>query len=278
MTQYPRKPSGAGRTGGSHDTRNHRGREYGSNSSLPNAHFPRRRFDASSPLERLLILLVLAAVVGITIGIVLPKISEPVGQLTGEYTASGPAADALNALSVNDNPKSGGYQRDSFGYNQTDTDGNGCDVREDVLSRDLAEVRYTYAGGCKVKSGVLHDPYTGKTIHFMRGVKTSSAVQIDHVVALENAWQSGAGAWSTAKRYRFGNDMLNLLAVDGPANQEKGSASAAYWLPTNSAYRCQYVARQIGVKTKYGLNVTTQEKRSMQSVLHACPAQKLPQQ
>ena len=97
------------------------------------------------------------------------------------------------------------------------------------------------------------------------------------MVALENAWRSGASTWDQAKRYRFGNDMYNLLAVDGPANQEKGSASAAYWLPTNGAYRCEYVARQIGVKAKYGLTVTTKEKRAMLSVLRACPAQSVPE-
>ena len=79
--------------------------------------------------------------------------------------------------------------------------------------------------------------------------------------------------WDHTKLYQFGNDMYNLLAVDGPANQQKGSASAAYWLPTNSEYRCDYVARQIGVKAKYGLSVTTKEKRAMLSVLRACPAQ-----
>ena len=173
-------------------------------------------------------------------------------------------------------------------FRENDDDGNGCDVREDVLARDLTDVRYIAGSGsssdsgsgsgagCKVKSGVLSDPYTGTTIRFTRGVKTSSAVQIDHVVALENAWQSGANQWDRTKRYRFGNDMYNLLAVDGPANQEKGSASAAYWLPTNGAYRCDYVARQIGVKAKYGLTVTTKEKRAMLSVLRACPAQELP--
>ena len=128
-----------------------------------------------------------------------------------------------------------------------------------------------------MQSGTLNDPYTGKTIHFRRGRDTSSAVQIDHVVALENAWQSGAREWSRAKRYEYGNDMYNLLAVDGPANQEKGSASAAYWLPTNGDYRCDYVARQIGVKDKYGLTVTIKEKRAMLSVLHGCPAQSIPE-
>ncbi len=149
-------------------------------------------------------------------------------------------------------------------------------MREDVLARDLTDVRYRQHG-CKVESGTLADPYTGKTIHFVRGARTSSAVQIDHVVALENAWRSGANQWDRTKRYRFGNDMYNLLAVDGPANQEKGSASAAYWLPTNGAYRCDYVARQIGVKAKYGLTVTTKEKRAMLSVLRACPAQAVPE-
>ena len=234
-------------------------------------HFRKKRFNAEGPVERILCLLVIAAVVGITIGLILPKTSPTVGEITGEYTAT------LEWLTVDDNPSEAGYDRTAFGYRQTDADGNGCDVREDVLARDLTDVRYQSAGGCKVQSGTLNDPYTGKTIHFRRGRDTSSAVQIDHVVALENAWQSGAREWSRAKRYEYGNDMYNLLAVDGPANQEKGSASAAYWLPTNGDYRCDYVARQIGVKDKYGLTVTTKEKRAMLSVLHGCPAQSIPE-
>lgn len=244
--------------------------------SRRHTHFSRRRFNASNPFERVLILLVLVVVAGVSVGIGLPKVSPTVGQITGEYAASGPAADALNKLTVDDNPDATGYDRDLFGYRETDDDGNGCDVREDVLARDLTDVQYVSAGSCKVKSGTLDDPYTGQTIHFVRGVKTSSAVQIDHVVALENAWQSGARDWDTAKRYRFGNDMTNLLAVDGPANQSKGSASAEYWLPTNGDYRCRYVARQIAVKTKYGLSVTTREKQAMQSVLVVCPNEQLP--
>lgn len=119
-------------------------------------------------------------------------------------------------------------------------------MREDILARDLTDVAYVTRNGCKVKSGVLNDPYTGKVIHFTRGQNTSAAVQIDHVVALQNAWQSGAKDWNARKRMQFANDPYNLLAVDGPANQGKGSASAAYWLPTNASYRCDYVARQIG--------------------------------
>ena len=189
----------------------------------------------------------------------MPKISPSIGEITGEYIASGPAADALNGLQVDDRPDSTGYDRDSFGFRATDDDGDGCDVRDDVLARDLTDVIFSAAKRCQVSSGTLADPYTGKTILFVRGRNTSAAVQIDHVVALANAWQSGARDWTTAQRYRFGNDPYNLLAVDGPANQDKGSASAAYWLPTNGEYRCEYVARQIGVKRHYGLTVTTSE-------------------
>ncbi|MBM6699661.1 HNH endonuclease [Bifidobacterium pullorum subsp. saeculare] len=234
-----------------------------------------RRPGATGPLEGLLILLVIAVAVGMSVGFVLPKVSPTVGKATGEFTASGPAADALAGLAVDDHPRKDGYDRNLFGYRETDEDGNGCDVRDDVLARDLTDVTFR-RGSCIVESGVLDDPYTGRTIHFQRGRATSAAVQIDHVVALENAWQSGARDWDQATRYRFGNDMGNLLAVDGPANSEKGSASAAYWLPTNGAYRCDYVARQIAVKAEYALSVTSAERDAMRAVLHTCPAQELP--
>ncbi|PWG66622.1 deoxyribonuclease [Bifidobacterium callitrichidarum] len=224
----------------------------------------------------MLILLVLAAVIGVTVGLMLPQVSSEAARMTGGYTATGSAADTLNRLIVDDNQNASGYDRDSFGFREEDTDGNGCDAREDVLARDLTDVQYKYAGSCEVASGTLDDPYTGKTIHFVRGRTTSAKVQIDHVVALENAWQSGARDWSTVERRQFGNDQYNLLAVDGPANQEKGSASAAYWLPTNGDYRCDYVARQIGVKDKYHLTVTSSEKDAMLAVLHTCPGQAVP--
>ena len=240
------------------------------------SHFSRRRFDPSSPLGRLGVLLLAAALVGVGAGILLPRLSPTVARVTGQNTATGSAADALNKLTVENSRSAAEYDRDLFGFRKTDEDGDGCDVREQILTRDLQNVTYTYAGSCKVASGTLDDPYTGTTIQFVRGQRTSQAVQIDHVVALENAWKSGADQWSTADRYRFGNDPYNLLAVDGPANQEKGSASAAYWLPINASYRCDYVARQIGVKTKYSLSVTSDEKDAMLTVLHSCPGQPLP--
>lgn len=175
--------------------------------SRDGTHFRKKLLNADGPVERILILLVIAVVAGVTIGLLMPKANPTVGEITGEYTASGSAAQTLQQLTVDDNQRHAGYDRDLFGFRQTDDDGNGCDVREDVLARDLTDVRYRQHG-CKVESGTLADPYTGKTIHFVRGARTSSAVQIDHVVALENAWQSGANQWDRTKRYRFGNDHV----------------------------------------------------------------------
>ncbi|WP_169173244.1 HNH endonuclease family protein [Bifidobacterium oedipodis] len=242
------------------------------------ARFRRRAVNPSGPLERILILLVLAAIIGVSAGLLLPQASTTVGKVVGNYTATGSAADTLAGLAVNDNPDASGYDRDSFAFREYDADGNGCDTREDILARDLTEVQLKAGDACTVVSGELADPYTGQTIHFVRGRSTSAAVQIDHVVALENAWQSGARDWDSQTRREFANDPYNLLAVDGPSNSEKGSSSAAYWLPTNSAYRCDYVARQIGVKDKYQLTVTSAERDAMLAVLHTCPGQAVPQQ
>lgn len=227
-------------------------------------------------MERLLILAAAAVVAGIVLGLLLPRMNDTLGEITGRFTVSGPAAAALEGLVVDDHPSSAGYDRDAFGYRMTDADSDGCDVRDEVLARDLEDVRYDRSDRCTVRRGTLRDPYTAATIRFLRGPSTSSAVQIDHVVALENAWRSGARTWDIRRRWRFGNDMRNLLAVDGKANEGKSSASAAYWLPENRGFRCDYVARQIAVKSEYSLAVTTAERRAMLEVLRSCPGQRLP--
>ena len=236
----------------------------------------RNVFRRKDPAVRFAAVLCIAAAAGLAAGFLSPGLSESVSSFAGNNTASGEAVSALFSLVVEDNPKHAGYKRDSFGFRKTDEDGNGCDIREDILARDLKNIQYAQGSSCKVSSGVLDDPYTGKTINFVRGTKTSATVQIDHVVALNNAWQSGAYEWDTQKRYKYANDPYNLLAVDGPANEEKSDASAAYWLPSNKDFACEYVARQIGIKAKYGLTVTSAEKNKMMSVLHSCPAQTIP--
>lgn len=238
-----------------------------------------RRFSGKTPIERFLILLVLAVMIGVTLAFVLPKFNTTLGQAAGEYSAVGDAAETLDTLQVVDNRKpQSRYQRALFGFREYDFDGNGCDARNDILARDLTNVQYANAEHCKVNAGILHDPYTGKTIEFKRGQSTSARVQIDHVVALNDAWRSGADTWDTHKRNLLANDPYNLLAVDGPANEAKGDANAADWLPENTQFECAYVARQIGVKAKYGLSVTSRERAAMLQVLHTCPNQEVPKQ
>jgi hypothetical protein len=185
--------------------------------------------------------------------------------------AAGTALALLKTLPVKGRAPKTGYARTQFGPAWADVDRNGCDTRDDVLRRDLRHL--TLRGWCVVLSGFLNDPYTARRIHFTRGVRTSTAVQIDHIVALSDAWQTGAQKLTAAQREMIGNDPLNLLAVDGPTNEAKGDGDAATWLPPNRAFRCRYVARQISVKAAYRLWVTAAEKAAMGTVLAACPAQ-----
>lgn len=194
-----------------------------------------------------------------------------------DQAAPGTAAAALAQLEVKGRAPMTGYDRELFGPAWKDIDRNGCDQRNDILARDLVDETFREGPqGCIVVSGVLHDKYTGMTIHFQRGQGTSEKVQIDHVVPLANAWQTGAQGWSAAKREQFANDPLNLMATDGPTNQAKGAGDAATWLPPNRTFWCPYVARQIAVKAKYDLWVTPAEKDAMQRVLDSCPGEPLP--
>lgn len=187
------------------------------------------------------------------------------------------AVDVLNVLEVKGRAPKTGYSREEFGPAWADVDHNGCDTRNDILNRDLEQVTYRdNTQNCVVLTGVLNDPYTATQINFQRGQDTSTAVQIDHVVALSDAWQKGAQQLTADQRRMFSNDPLNLLAVDGPANQQKGDSDAASWLPANRSFRCDYVSRQIAVKHRYDLWVTAAEKDAMARVLDACPDQEVP--
>ncbi|MFB8005944.1 HNH endonuclease family protein [Nocardia sp. NPDC056000] len=185
------------------------------------------------------------------------------------------AADAIKALAklpIKDSAAMTGYSRDEFGQAWTDDNDapgghNNCNTRDDILRRDLTKVKP--ATGCQVETGTLKDPYTGKSINFDRGPK-STAVQIDHMVALADAWQSGAQKLSADKRRDLANDPRNLMAVDGPTNEAKGDRDAATWLPPQTSFRCTYVEHQVQVKTLYGLWVTQAEHDAIEGVLKSC--------
>jgi hypothetical protein len=191
-------------------------------------------------------------------------------------TNAAPKDDALttlNSLSVKGRAAKTGYTRAQF-PTWSDLDRNGCDTRNEILNRDLTKVLFK-AGtkDCKVSSGSLIDPYSGKVIIFS---STKSTIDIDHVVALSNAWQTGAAYFDKTKRQQIANDPLNLLAVDYSLNRQKSDGDAATWLPPLKSYRCDYVARQIAVKAKYALWVTSPEKDAIIKILEKCVGQRIP--
>ena len=170
-----------------------------------------------------------------------------------------------------------GYTRAQFGQTWAVVDRNGCDTRNDMLKRDLTgEVFKEKTRQCVVVSGTLIDPFSGETINFVRGNVSSMEVQIDHVVALSNAWQTGAFKLTIKERTAFANDPMNLMAVKGRLNSQKGDGDAATWLPPLKSFRCDYVARQIAVKLKYKLWFTAPEKEAMVRILKSCPEKALP--
>ena len=188
------------------------------------------------------------------------------------------ASATLASLPIKGRAPKTGYSRAQFGPTWADVDRNGCDTRNDMLKRDLTEITFkAKTKNCVVLTGVLLDRYSGETINFTRGNITSMEVQIDHVVALSNAWQTGAFKLTVAQRTAFANDPLNLFAVKGRLNSQKGDGDAATWLPPLKSFRCAYVAQQIAVKSKYLLWVTAPEKDAMVRILASCPEQVLPQ-
>lgn len=207
-----------------------------------------------------------AMVVGIT-----PSATTAAEQQPGLATA------VLETLAVKGRAPKTGYSRAQFGQAWADIDRNGCDTRNDILKRDLTGIIYK-AGtrNCVVASGTLLDRYSGETINFVRGNVTSMEVQIDHVVALSNAWQTGAFKLSAEQRKALANDPMNLFAVKGRLNSQKGDGDAATWLPPLKSFRCTYVAQQIAVKAKYSLWVVAPEKAAMSAILAKCPTQKVP--
>lgn len=182
------------------------------------------------------------------------------------------ATVALSKIKIKGRAPKTGYSRSEFGSGWATK--NGCDTRNIILNRDLKGS--VVDKKCKVTSGKLNDPYTGKVINFDIKNQKGDKVQIDHVVALSDAWQKGAQLLSYQERVNLANDPVELLAVDGPANQQKSDGDAATWLPSNKSFRCQYVARQIAIKEKYSLWMTEPEYQAIKNILNKCPNQLLP--
>lgn len=189
---------------------------------------------------------------------------------TAQEAPDGSARELLDSLTVTDPADAPGYDASLFGW-RNDTDRNGCDTRNDVLRRDLADAKIKPGTrGCVVTSGTLTSPYSGELVEFVAG-DNGGGVDIDHVVAREDAWQSGASEWSDEELVRFGNDPLNLLAVESSLNRSHGSRAADEWVPDAEVGACTFTARQVAVKAAYDLTVTTTEHAAMADTLERCP-------
>ena len=211
----------------------------------------------------------------IRIALVLSLLVAGISPSQADSVASG--LSIIEAQVIKGRAAKTGYTRAQFGQTWADVDRNGCDTRNDILKRDLtAEVFKEKTRECVVLSGTLIDPFSGETINFVRGNTSSMEVQIDHVVALSNAWQTGAFKLTIKERTAFANDPMNLLAVKGRLNSQKGDGDAATWLPPLKSFRCDYVTRQIAVKIKYKLWFTAPEKEAMIRILKSCPEKALP--
>ena len=190
------------------------------------------------------------------------------GDAGAEVEDSAPlATEVLEKLEVKGRAPKTGYTREQF-YNGWPTV-EGCSLRQQIIRREFGES--AVLDGCNVVAGEYDEPYTGEHLVFGMREEISKGVQIDHVVALSDAWQKGAQNLDVDMRYNLATDPLNLLAVDAATNKKKSDGDAATWLPPNKKFRCQYVARQVSVKYKYQLWVTEAEKEAILRILENCP-------
>ena len=171
------------------------------------------------------------------------------------------AREVLEKVEVKNRAPKTGYSRKEFYDTWPNKDG--CNLRQRILKRDFGETAVLGKDNCTVVSGKFYEPYTGTEMEFKEKSEISKGIQIDHIVALSDAWQKGAQYKPKEVRFQIATDPLNLIAAD-----------AASWLPKNKSFRCQYVARQIAVKFKYALFITPAEKEAMKTVLSHCPEEK----
>ena len=198
----------------------------------------------------------------------IPQVSESPSSNGAPEPSAGESPALLAAQSLVERGRSSttNYSRDAFGSAWKDVDRNGCDTRNDILGRDFTTAIYKAGtNDCKVIGGTWTDPYSNESYTF---TQQPSEAQIDHVVALSNAWQMGADLWTDEMRTEYANDPLNLLVTIASLNRQKSDSNAASWLPPYKPGRCDFIARQVAVKTKWQLFVTSSEKVAMLGILN----------
>lgn len=203
------------------------------------------------------------------------NLSDPTTPTTSPATSTSdsPLASAvLEQLAIKGRAPKTDYARTQF-YNGWPTI-DGCSLRQRIIKRDFGDTAVLDpSNDCNVIAGEFIEPYTGSFMKFTEKSQISKGLQIDHIVALSDAWQKGAQNLTKDERYNIATDPLNLVVADGPANMQKGDGDAATWLPSNKSFRCQYVARQVSVKYKYHLWVTQAEHDAISGILEKCPTE-----
>ncbi len=196
--------------------------------------------------------------------------SGPTGasQAPGVGTSAPAAVSELARLAVRPERDARSYRREAFGQRWADVDRNGCATRDDVLARDLRDVRRR--GRCVVVAGTGVDFYTGEAFRFEKA--QADRVQVDHVVALAEAWRSGASSWTEDRRRAFANDPRGLVLTSRSVNAGKGDQDAGTWAPASRAAACRFAVVVVQVKSAYGLAVDTREREGLLADLRACPS------
>jgi hypothetical protein len=206
-------------------------------------------------MRRPLACLTTAAIVAATIAT--PALASP-----PTPPSASAAATELSSLTVKTEGTTTGYSRDKFPHWHTVS--GTCDTREEVLKRDGTGV--SVDSSCQPTAGKWVSVYDNVTI------TDSSAVDIDHIVPLAEAWKSGASTWTTAKREEFANNLTisQLIAVSASSNRSKGDSDPASWQPTNASVHCIYARWWISVKYTYKLSLQSAEKTALQAMLATC--------
>ncbi|MEU1880804.1 HNH endonuclease family protein [Streptosporangium sp. NPDC020072] len=164
-----------------------------------------------------------------------------------------------------------GYKRSSFRH-WIDADRNGCNARAEVLLTE-AVTAPTVEPGCRLVGGTWYSYYDDQT------VEGSAGLDVDHLVPLAEAWDSGASAWTAQQRQDYANDLADdyhLVAVTARSNRSKADKDPSQWLPPSEGARCRYVAEWTAVKRNWDLTVDEQEKAALTALAAECPDVPLP--